>query len=62
MGILLTGIIIGSAIATGIAAAFELEGSELFTTIAFTGYMAATLLATLTILVILWRLWRGNPA
>jgi ubiquinone biosynthesis protein len=58
MGILLTGIIVGSAIATGIAAAFDVDGSTIFTTIAFTGYLAATIIAGLAILGILWQLWR----
>jgi ubiquinone biosynthesis protein len=60
MGILLTGIIVGSAIATGIAAAFDVDGSTIFTTIAFTGYLAATIIAGLAILGILWQLWRSR--
>jgi len=61
VGILLAGVIVGSAIATGIAAAFGVERSELFTMIAFTGYIAATVIAALIILVLLWQLWRGRP-
>jgi hypothetical protein len=60
IGILLTGIIVGSAIATGIAAAFGLELAGYFTTIAFTGYIAATLLAGFIILAIMWRIWRNR--
>ena len=45
LGILLAGIIVGSAIATGIAAAFGVSNSEMFTTIAFSGYIAATVIA-----------------
>ena len=58
IGILLTGIIVGSAIATGIAAAYGLGQSGLFTTVAFTGYIAATLLAGFIIIALLWHLWR----
>jgi ubiquinone biosynthesis protein len=61
LGILLAGIIVGSAIATGIAAAFDLARSELFTTIAFTGYIAATIVAALISLGLLWQLWRMRP-
>ena len=61
VGILLAGVIVGSAIATGIAAAFGLESSELFTTIAFTGYIAATVIAALIIVVLLWQLWWRRP-
>ena len=61
IGVLLTGVIVGSAIATGIAAAFGLERSELFTTVAFIGYVAATIFAGLFILELLWRLWRDKP-
>ena len=57
LGILLAGIIVGSAIATGIAAAFDVNRSELFTVIAFTGYIAATLVATIICLILLWQLW-----
>lgn len=60
IGILLTGIIVGSAIATGIAAAFDVERSSLFTSIAFIGYIAATALATLVIMYTLWQLWRAR--
>jgi putative exporter of polyketide antibiotics len=60
IGILLTGIIVGSAIATGIAAAFDIERSSLFSTIAFIGYIAATVLATLVITYTFWQLWRGR--
>ncbi|HUM70921.1 MAG TPA: AarF/UbiB family protein, partial [Chloroflexota bacterium] len=60
LGILLSGLIVGSAIATGIAAAFEFERSETFTTIAFTGYVAASILAGLLTLLILWQLWHGR--
>jgi ubiquinone biosynthesis protein len=62
IGILLTGIIVGSAIATGIAAAFGtgMEASTVFTTIAFIGYVAATVGAGLFILELLWRLWRSD--
>ncbi len=60
LGILLSGMIVGSAIATGIAAAFEFERSQTFTTIAFTGYVAASILAGFLILFILWRLWHGR--
>lgn len=60
LGILLGGLIVGSAIATGIAAAFEFEQSATFTTIAFTGYVAASILAGLLILFILWQLWHGR--
>ena len=49
LGILLTGIIVGSAIATGIAAAFDVGGSTIFTTIACTDYLAATIIAGLAI-------------
>lgn len=61
IGVLLTGVIVGSAIATGIAAAFGLERSELFTTVAFIGYVAATIFAGLFIIALLWRLWRDRP-
>ena len=61
LGILLAGIIVGSAIATGIAAAFGVARSELFTTIAFTGYIAATVIAALISLGLLWQLWRMRP-
>jgi len=61
LGILLAGIIVGSAIATGIAAAFGVARSELFTTIAFTGYIAATIIAALISLALLWQLWRMRP-
>ena len=57
IGILLTGMIVGS----GIAAAFDISQSELFTKIAFSGYIAATILAGLLIVAVLWRLWRGKP-
>jgi ubiquinone biosynthesis protein len=60
IGILLSGIIVGSAIATGIAAAFDVERSSLFSTIAFIGYIAATVLATLVIAYTFWQLWRGR--
>ncbi len=60
IGILLTGIIVGSAIATGIAAAFDIERSSLFSTIAFIGYIAATGLAALVILYTFWRLWKAR--
>lgn len=60
IGILLTGIIVGSAIATGIAAAFGLGEAGLFASVAFTGYIAATLLASFIIVALLWRLWRGR--
>ncbi|MFN2172334.1 MAG: ABC1 kinase family protein [Candidatus Promineifilaceae bacterium] len=62
IGILLTGIIVGSAIATGIAAAFDIERSSLFTTIAFIGYVAATVFAALVILYTLWQLWRNRSS
>ncbi len=61
LGILLTGIIVGSAIATGIAAAFDVSRSELFTVIAFTGYMAATVIAAVLSLILLWQLWSKRP-
>ena len=61
LGILLAGIIVGSAIATGIAAAFGVARSELFTTIAFTGYIAATIVAALISLGLLWQIWRMRP-
>jgi hypothetical protein len=61
IGVLLTGVIVGSAIATGIAAAFGLERSELFTTVAFIGYVAATIFAGLFIIALLWRLWWDRP-
>ncbi|MCL4267850.1 MAG: AarF/ABC1/UbiB kinase family protein [Anaerolineae bacterium] len=60
LGILLGGMIVGSAIATGIAAAFEFEHSSTFTTIAFVGYVVATVLAALLVIVILWQLWHGR--
>ena len=60
IGILLSGIIVGSAIATGIAAAFDIERSSLFSTMAFIGYIAATVFASLVILYTLWQLWRGR--
>lgn len=60
IGILLAGIIIGSAIATGIAAAFGGERSGLFSTIAFSGYVAATIVAVTIVLTILWRLRSGQ--
>ena len=46
--------------ATGIAAAFDIERSSLFSTIAFIGYIAATVLATLVISYTFWQLWRGR--
>ena len=61
VGILLAGIIVGSAIATGIAAAFGTEETRIFTTIAFFGYISATILSGLLILGVMWRLWRGKP-
>ena len=60
IGILLTGVIVGSAIATGIAAAFDIERSTLFSTMAFIGYIAATVLASLVILYTFWQLWRSR--
>lgn len=60
LGILLTGIIVGSAIATGIAAAFDIEGSTIFSTIAFISYLAATIIAGLAIFGVLWKLWRSR--
>ena len=62
IGILLSGIIVGSAIATGIAAAFDIERSSLFSTMAFIGYIAATVFAALVILYTLWQLWRGRSS
>jgi hypothetical protein len=58
LGILLMGIIVGSAIATGIAAAYDVDGSTIFTTIAFIGYLSGVIIAGLAIVGILWRLWR----
>jgi ubiquinone biosynthesis protein len=60
IGILLAGMIVGSAIATGIAAAFGTETSARFTEIAFIGYVGSTLLAGLLVLLLLWRLWHGR--
>lgn len=57
IGIMLTGVIIGSAIATGIAAFVGTERSALFTTVAFVGYITATLIAGGIALSMLWRLW-----
>lgn len=60
LGILLSGLIVGSAIATGIAAAFEFNRSETFATLAFSGFVLASVLAILLILFILWQLWHGR--
>jgi predicted unusual protein kinase regulating ubiquinone biosynthesis (AarF/ABC1/UbiB family) len=60
IGILLSGMIIGSAIVTGFAAALGAEQASLFTNIAFTGYVAAMILAGLLVLIVLWRLWQGR--
>ena len=62
LGILLTGIIVGSAIATGIAAAYDVDRSTTFTTIAFIGYLAGIIIAALAIVGILWQLWRQRRA
>jgi ubiquinone biosynthesis protein len=60
LGILLSGMIVGSAIATGIAAAFEADHSSTFTTIAFVGYMSAAVLTFLLIILIVWQLWSSR--
>jgi hypothetical protein len=61
IGIIISGIIVGSAIATGIAAAYDIEHSSLFTTISFVGYIVATVLGAVTILALLVRvLWRRD--
>jgi hypothetical protein len=59
--VMLTGIIVGSAIATGIAAAFQVEQSSLFSTISFIGYIGASILAVVVIIVLLWQLLRPRP-
>ena len=60
VGILLMGIIIGSAIATGIAAAYNIGAtySDLFATIAFVGYVSASLLAIGIVIALVWSLLR----
>jgi ubiquinone biosynthesis protein len=60
IGILLSGMIIGSAIVTGFAAALGAEQATLFTNIAFIGYTAAMILAGFLVFIILWRLWQGR--
>jgi hypothetical protein len=60
MGVLLAGMIVGSAIATGIGIAFGTEETEVFTTIAFYGYIAAMFLSGLIILSGLWNYWRSK--
>jgi ubiquinone biosynthesis protein len=60
ISIMLTGMIIGSAIATGIAAAYSTEESGTYTSIAYGGYVVASVLAALLILVFLWGLWKGR--
>lgn len=61
IGIIISGIIVGSAIATGIAAAYDIEHSSLFTTISFVSYIVATVLGAVTILALLVRvLWRRD--
>jgi ubiquinone biosynthesis protein len=60
IGILLSGMIIGSAIVTGFAAALGAEQATLFTNIAFVGYVTAMILAAFLVLIILWRLWQGR--
>jgi hypothetical protein len=52
---------VGSAIATGIAVAFNVARSELFTTIAFTGYISATVVAALISVGLFWHIWRMRP-
>lgn len=62
IGILLAGMIVGSAIATGIAAAFAPDESGMFTRLAFAGYVGAMTLAVLLVLLFLWRLWHGRTS
>ncbi|MDX1417189.1 MAG: AarF/UbiB family protein, partial [Candidatus Promineifilaceae bacterium] len=59
--ILVASTIIGSSIALGIAAAFDIEGElKNFIGIGVGGYCASIFLAVLVILFMLWQLWRAR--
>ncbi len=59
VGILLVGMIIGSAIAASFSA-YTGQFSTFMPMLAFVGYTASMILAILMVLWLIWRLWRGD--
>ena len=60
VGLLLSGMIIGSAIAIGVAALVDVDLSIL-PRVAFVGYVLSMGIAGLAVLVVVWRVVRGKP-
>jgi hypothetical protein len=60
VGLLLAGMIIGSAIALGVAGMLDVDLSIL-PAVAFIGYVLSMGVAGLAVLVVLWRIVRGKP-
>ncbi len=59
IGIMLVGMIIGSSIALNIIVSLEGQYSGIMTNIAYGGYVGSMVIATIVVLLLLWRLVKG---